>query len=276
MSVANPSDFIPQLITWSTLSIFATWSLVVLLAVTLFLQGPTANSTLINLEFIFIIASSTNSILIWTGHALNPEPPFTLCVFNASAIMANLPLMAGAAVTIVIKVWGTAMMFWHPRCRSTMVWIIWPPFLVLFPFLLAVPIFIAGVVIGLKNRTAVFRGSPFYCVVNLGPIQTTSSLLGAVFTFTSLVLASWTAIKLLGNRRRAGSRLTDDAHLSYAFGLRVLLFSVFTAAAFVSSIVGLTSTFDAVIPDIIVASCGVGAFFIFASSRVRRTPIRLP
>ncbi|KAJ7034136.1 hypothetical protein C8F04DRAFT_1102367 [Mycena alexandri] len=274
MSVAHPSDFIPQLVTWSTLSIFATWSLVVLLVVTLFLQGPTANSTLINLEFIFIIASSTSSVLIWTGHALDPEPPFALCLFNASATMANTPLMAGAAVTIVIKIWGTAMMFWHPRCRPAMVWIIWPPFLVLLPFLLAIPIFIAGVVIGLENRTAVFRGSPFYCVVNSDPVQTTSVLLGAVFTFTSLVLASWTAIKLLGTRRRAGSRLTDDSNLSYAFALRVVLFSVFVGAAFVSGIVALTSSFDAVIPDIIVASCGVGAFFIFASSRV--DPIRVP
>ncbi|KAJ7165964.1 hypothetical protein C8R46DRAFT_1351443 [Mycena filopes] len=267
MSATTPSDFLPQLVAWSTFNLFTTCSLVVLLGVTLFLQGLTANSTLLNLEFIFIIVSSTNSALIWTGHALDPEPPFALCLLNASATMSNTPLTAGAAVAIVAKVWGTAMMFWLPQCRPVMLWIIWPPFLLLFPYLLSIPVFVAGLVIGLKDRTTVYRASPFYCVVDSAPIQTTSSLLGAVFAFVSLVLAAWTTIKMFQTRRRAGTRLADDPNVSYAFAFRVLLFSGFVGAAFVAGIVSLTSTFEAVIPDIIVASCGVGAFFIFASSK---------
>ncbi|KAJ7167808.1 hypothetical protein C8R46DRAFT_1350744 [Mycena filopes] len=267
MSAANPSDFLPQLVTWSTFNLFATFSLVVLLGITLFLQGPTANSTLLNLEFVFIVVSSTNSALIWTGHALNPQPPFALCLLNASATMSNIPFTGGAAVAIVAKVWGTAMMLWHPRCRHAMRWITWPPFLVLFPYILSIPVFIAGVMIGLKDRSTVYRASPFYCIVDSAPIQTASCLFGAVTAFVSLVLAAWTTIKLLQTRRRAGTRLTDDPNVSYAFALRVIFFSGFVAAAFVAGIVSLTSTFDAVVPDIIVASCGVGAFFIFASSK---------
>lgn len=128
ISVVNPSDFLPQLVTWSTLSIFATCGLVALMVVTLLVQGLGANATLLNLEIIFILTTSTGSLLIWTGHARDPDPPFGLCLMNASATMSNVPLMAGAALSLVTKVWGTAMVIWHPRCRPVMEWIIWTPF----------------------------------------------------------------------------------------------------------------------------------------------------
>jgi hypothetical protein len=43
-----------------------------------------------------------------------------------------------------------------------------------------------------------------------------------------------------------------------------------------SGIVALTSAFDAVVPDMVVASCGVGAFFIFASTKVPHYIIPYP
>ncbi|KAJ6560223.1 hypothetical protein B0H19DRAFT_1069899 [Mycena capillaripes] len=279
VSVVDPSDFMPQLITYSAFNIFATCGLVALFAVTLLVQGVNANPSLLNLELIFIISSSTDSALIWTGHARDPDPPFVLCLLNASATMSNVPLMAGAALSIVAQVWGTAMTIWHPRYRPLMEWVLWTPFLLLFPFVSAIPLFIAGVAaepspyfflkLGLERRSQVFRGSPFYCVVDVESLQSVSSIFGAVFTFISLVLAAWTTVKLLSTRRRAErQRFTEDpGSVSYMFALRVILFSVFVGAAFVSGIVALTSTFDAVIPDIVVASCGVGAFFIFASAK---------
>ncbi|KAF7352261.1 hypothetical protein MVEN_01189800 [Mycena venus] len=269
MSVVDPSDYIPQLVVYSTFNIFAACSLVALVAVTLLVQDATANLTLLNLEVIFIISSSTSSALIWTGHARDSHPPFTLCLFNASATMSNTPLMAGAALALVAKVWGTAMIIWHPRYRQLFEWVTWTPFLLSFPYISAIPLFIAGIVSGLQHRNQVFRGSPFYCVVNLDAPQSTSSILGAIFTFISLVLAAWTSVKLIRTRQRTErQRFTSDpGSISFMFAIRVILFSFFVGAAFVSGIVALTSAFDAVVPDIIVASCGVGAFFIFASAR---------
>ncbi|KAJ7696226.1 hypothetical protein B0H17DRAFT_1198146 [Mycena rosella] len=267
MSVVDPSDFIPQLVIWSTFNIFATCGLVALFIVTLLVYGMKANWTLVNLEIIFILSSSTTSALIWTGHARDLHPPFELCLMNASATMANVPLMAGAALSIVAKVWGTAMGIWHPRVRPVLEWIIWTPILVLLPFIFAVPLFVAGIALGVRDRTKVFRGSPFYCLLGQDSLQTMASVLGAVLTLISLILASWTAIDgFVTWRRVGGRRIIENPLISYAFILRVILFSVFVGAAFVSGIIALSSSFDAVIPDIIVASCGVGAFFIFASA----------
>ncbi|KAJ7094379.1 hypothetical protein C8R44DRAFT_814342 [Mycena epipterygia] len=268
MLVVNPSDFLPQLVTYATFNIFATLALSALFVVTVIVQGFSGNSPLLNLEAIFILSSSTSSALIWTGHARDSHPPFALCLMNASAIMSNTPLMAGAALSVVIKVWGTAMVIWHPRFRPMLERMIWTPFLLLLPFVFAIPVFIAGIALGLDDRTKVFRGSPFYCVVDRDAIQIISSILGATFTLLALILATWTAVNILVTRRNVGrSRFTEDPHISYAFPLRVIVFSVFVGAAFVSGILALTSTFDALVPDLIVASCGVGAFFIFASAR---------
>ncbi|KAF7335285.1 hypothetical protein MSAN_02339200 [Mycena sanguinolenta] len=269
MSVVDPSGYIPQLVVYATFNIFAACGLVALLTVTLIVQGFTANPSLVNLEIIFIISSSTSSALIWTGHARDTHPPFGLCLFNAAATMSNTPLMAGAALALVLKVWGIGMGIWHPRLTPLTEWATWTPFLLLFPFISAIPLFLAGIVMGLEHRDQVFRGSPFYCVVNLDTPQTTSSILGAAFTLTSLVLAAWTSVNLIKTRQRAGrGRFTEDpGSVSPVFATRVLLFSFFVGAAFVSGIVALTSEFDAVIPDIVVASCGVGAFFIFASAK---------
>ncbi|KAJ7827632.1 hypothetical protein B0H14DRAFT_3720303, partial [Mycena olivaceomarginata] len=265
----NPSDYIPHLVIYATFNIFAACGLVALLAVTLLVQGPSANSSLVNLEIIFIISSSTSSVLIWTGHARDPHPPFALCLLSASATISNTPLMAGAALALVAKVWGTAMGIWHPQYRLLCGWITCTPVLLLFPFISAIPLFIASIVLGLEHRDQVFRGSPFYCLVNSEAPQSASSILGATYTFISLVLAVWTSIKLIRTQQRAerGRSTEDPGSISFVFAIRVLLFSLFVGAAFVSGIVALTSTFDAVIPDMVVASCGVGAFFIFASTK---------
>ncbi|KAJ7076196.1 hypothetical protein B0H15DRAFT_602704 [Mycena belliarum] len=269
MKVANPSNFIPELVLWAAFEMFATCSLVALLTVTLLAMGLRANPTLLNLEIIFIISSSTSSVLIWTGNARNMDPPFSLCLMNASAVMANVPLMAGAALAIVAEVWGTAMTIWYPRFRPVLQWVIWTPFLVLLPYISAIPLFIAGTLLGLKDRTDVYRGSPFYCVLDQLPLQMATSIFGAAFTLIALVLATWTSVNLIATRRRvAGTRFTQDSEtiVRRAFAFRVVLFSLFVGAAFVSGIIALSSSFDAIVPDIIVASCGVGAFFIFATS----------
>ncbi|KAJ7682067.1 hypothetical protein DFH06DRAFT_1463912 [Mycena polygramma] len=269
MSVVDPSDFMPQLVTYATLNIFATCGLIALIVVTLLAQGRNANPCLLNLELAFIIGSSTDSGLIWTGHARDTDPPFALCLLNGSATMSNIPLVCGAALAIVAEVWGIAMMVWHPRLRPVLEWVVWKPFLLLFPYAVAIPLFIAGLAYGLGHRSQVLRGSPFYCLINVHSLQSLSTILGAVFTFVAFVLTTWTGVKLLLSRRRTErQRFTEGpGGLPYVFVLRVMVFSVFIAVAFVVGILALTSAFDAVVPDIIVALCGVGVFFIFASAK---------
>lgn len=189
---------------------------------------------------------------------------------NAVATMSNTAFMAGAAFSIVAQVWGTAMSIWHPHLRPVLQWVTWTPFLVLLPYILAIPLFVIGISVGLQDRSKVYRGSPLYCVVDKPSLQVAGLILGAVFTFICLVLAAWTSIKLISTRRHTeGTRLSQDLRISYALTFRVMIFSLFVGAAFVSGIIALNSSLYSITPDITSAFCGVGAFFIFASA----TPI---
>ncbi|KAF7353723.1 hypothetical protein MVEN_01057500 [Mycena venus] len=154
--IVDPNEYLPHLIVWSTFNIFAACSIAVLLVVTLISQRRDANRFLINLEVIFILTSATGSILVWTGHALDSHPPYALCLFNASIGMANVPLMGGSALAIVLKVWGSVMIACHLRGQRIVRWIIWKPFLLVLPYVSGLPLFIAGLIV-----FSIFVGAAF-------------------------------------------------------------------------------------------------------------------
>ncbi|KAJ6606364.1 hypothetical protein DFH09DRAFT_1299627 [Mycena vulgaris] len=266
MSVVNPNDFIPHLIAWSTFNIFSACANIVLLAVTLISQRRDANRVLVNLEFIFIFTSASGSLLIWTGHARDSYPPHGLCFSNALVSMSNVPLMAGSALAIVLKVWGGVMIACHPQWRPTVEWMIWMPFLIALPFVSGLPLLFVGLAIGLQDRTKIYRGSPFYCTLDHPSLQNAASGFGAVFTLMCLVLATWTTVNLITTRWRV-RRIIEYPGVSYPFVCRTLLFSMFVSVAFVVGILSLLSSFSAVVPDVLLSTCGVGVFFIFSTAK---------
>lgn len=101
MSVVNPRDHLPHLVTWGTFNIFSACANALLLALTLISQRWEANFLLLHLELIFVLTSGAASLLIWTGHALDLHPPYGLCLPNALAAMSNTPLQGGSAFAIV-------------------------------------------------------------------------------------------------------------------------------------------------------------------------------
>ncbi|KAJ7349031.1 hypothetical protein DFH08DRAFT_777924 [Mycena albidolilacea] len=272
--IANPREYLPHLIVWSTFNIFAALAIAALLLVTLVSQRRAADRALLNLEAIFILTSVSGSILVWTGHALDTHPPYALCLFNAAIGMANVPLMAGAALAVVLKVWGSVMIACHIRTRGVVQWIIWKPFLLALPYLSGLPLFIAGLIIGTRDPSKVYRGSPLYCVVENPGVQNTASAFGAAYTFSCLVLSVWTTINLVTTRRRV-RRIIEYPGVSYSFVCRTLFFSIFVSVAFVVGILSLVSTFSAIVPDVVLSSCAVAVFFIFSTAKVRAAALPL-
>ncbi|KAJ7043036.1 hypothetical protein C8F04DRAFT_1286952 [Mycena alexandri] len=267
MSVADPHEYLPLLTVWSTFNIFAACANSVLLAVTLISQGWDTNRALVNLEAIFIVTSACGSLLVWTGHALDQHPPYGLCLANASMVMANVPLMAGSALAIVLKVWGGVMIACHPRWQPVVKWIIWTPVLLSLPYVSGIPLFIAGLVIGIRHPSTVYRGSPFYCVVDHPMLQNATSGFGAGYTFLCLALSVWTTIISLRPGGESGGLSNILGCLIPSFAEHY--FSPYSLASLLRKvgIVSLMSTFSAVIPDVVLSSCCVAAFFIFSTSK---------
>ncbi|KAJ7866046.1 hypothetical protein B0H14DRAFT_2347680 [Mycena olivaceomarginata] len=259
MSVVNPRDHLPHLVTWGTFNIFSACANVLLLALTLISQRWEANFLLLHLELIFVLTSGAASLLIWTGHALDLDPPYGLCLPNALAAMSNTPLQGGSAFAIVLKVWGSVMIACHPRWRRALEWSVSMP-VVCRLWSLQHSFFIG------LDHNKVYRGSPFYCMVDHPALQNAASGFGATYTFLCLVLSGWTTYNLITTRWRV-RRIIDYPGVSYAFVIRTLVFSIFVGVAFVVGIISLVSSFSAMVPDVALSSCNVAVFFIFATSR---------
>ncbi|KAK7046486.1 hypothetical protein R3P38DRAFT_2874012 [Favolaschia claudopus] len=257
MSVVDPRNYLPHLITWSTFNLFSVFANILLVIVTFISQGSEANFLLIHLELIFVLTSGAASLLIWTGHALDMYPPHTLCLANAFLAMANPPLQGGAAFAIVLRVWGSVMAACRPQWMPAIRWTVSGPFVCRLSWLFFH--------VGLDNPTKVYRGSPFYCTVDHRKLQDACSGFGACFTFLALLFSGWTAYNLFTTRWRV-RRVVEYPGVSYAFVIRTLVFSIFLGIAFVVGIISLRSSFSAIVPDVTLSSCNVGVFFIFATS----------
>ncbi|KAJ7684519.1 hypothetical protein DFH06DRAFT_899258, partial [Mycena polygramma] len=262
----NPNEHIPHLIVWSTFNIFAACSNAVLLAVMLISQRQNTNWVLVNLVLIFIVASATGSLLIWTGHDLDSHPPYGLCLFNASMSVANVPLMAGSAIAIVLEAWGSVVIACHPSWQPALQWTRWKSFLLALPYISGIPLLIAALVIGTRMPEKVYRGSPFYCVVDNAGLEDASLGFGAAYTFLCLALSGWTSLNLITARWRV-RRIIEYPGVSYSFICRTLFFSIFVSVAFVVGVVDLFMAFTTIIPDIALSTCSVAVFFIFSTSK---------
>nr|GAT55966.1 predicted protein [Mycena chlorophos] len=282
----DPRDYKHIVILWDTFNGFAAGSNAILFVLTLLCQhGEGTHAILLNLLGIFVLVSVSACVLPLSGHAFDMYPPFHLCLYSSVASMWNVPLMAGSALAMVVKVWSGVVIACHPTWRREFLeWVNYTPLLLALPYIAAVPIFVTGLSIALQNPSLVFRGSPFYCIVENSALQNAASGLAAGFTLLCLVFSAWITGTLLHSRWRL-RQIIDYHGVPYSFVLRTLLFSCFVAVALVVSIVSLTSSFSAVVPDVVVSTCNVALFFIFSTSRTiidfvfpcrREKPISMP
>jgi hypothetical protein len=322
-AAASPRAHLPVLVLWATFNLTAALGHALLLALSLTLRRLRANVLLLNLEAVFVVATASGALLVWTGAALDAAPPRGLCLANAVFAQANPAAQTGVAFGLVTKVWSNAMLVYYPGSKVIEYMGITPVVgacldrnsrevadgatqLLAVPYIAAVPIFIASLVVSeidvavpcswlipsrqytLRDPSLVSRGSPFYCTIdmpalyallpsiyphqaNRSPSGTGANAASIVFTFFTLVFAAWTAACVARSHWRVRSLRANrrSGPGSLPLILRVLTFSVFVFIAFVCAIVSLFSSFSATTQDLVVSITPLAAFFIFASDRVR-------
>ncbi|EIN06706.1 hypothetical protein PUNSTDRAFT_136546 [Punctularia strigosozonata HHB-11173 SS5] len=260
----NPRDDFSLLILWSTFNIFAGVANLALLITSL--SGAIRTSRmLMQLEGVFVWTTLTGSLLIWTGHALDRHPPFGLCLVNAAFTDSNVAAQAGAALSLVLKVWAGVMGVTRPNSQELVRKISSDIMCFLITWVFAVALFWATFAVGIRNHDLIYRGSPFYCTVDNNALQTIPSVIGAVFTLATLILALWTVIIVAQARWRVRSIQTSG--INYRLVIRVFLFSIFVGVAFIVGVISILTSFEAVVPDSVISSTGVALFIIFASSK---------
>lgn len=138
----NPADALPDLIIWSSFNLFGAFGNALLLFTSLLFPRKRNNLLLMNVHLVVFVAGVLASTLLLTGHGMSTDVPVGICLFNAAIILANSPVLAGAALALVAKVsaldcivstlseseqvWSNAMLVYYPTSKI-LAWTSWTP-----------------------------------------------------------------------------------------------------------------------------------------------------
>jgi hypothetical protein len=98
------SDSYSFLYFYAIFEIISAFGILVLLVVGACTKRLRANIVLLNLELVFFVTAAGQSLLVWTGHSFNMDPPRGVCLTSASFISAAASMKAGAAFALTCKV----------------------------------------------------------------------------------------------------------------------------------------------------------------------------
>ncbi|KAJ7170506.1 hypothetical protein C8R43DRAFT_981990 [Mycena crocata] len=179
------------------------------------------------------------SFLILVGRQLGPEPPFELCIFQASLIHATPAYATLTGVCFIIDVFFTLRLsvspmtsHWIPKRRTS--------FLLALPGITFLSLFILSLVIGLQDHSSVNREpNNMFCHINTGLPTLVSAILSGWSIF--IAIGSEIAAAIMLHRNWANVPLSkaqsSDSHIALGMLIRIALFSLLTLLGLSLSVV---------------------------------------
>lgn len=246
-----------------------------LLATMIWSRNVRRDPTLVNMIISWIIFTVVLCMLYYAGDQSGPEPPFGVCLAQAS-LLAGAPVMSCAAgLALVLQVFlGLRNLVqkvntsgrmtpkddrryqidtrWRARAFVTI------PYILLFIFT------IASVIIGLRDRSLINRKrSWLFCSLD-GPMVIAVSVVSAVLSGITVLFEGWIALLFYRHGTQVASTKTESA-FNVRIILRVIAFSLYSGFCWVSFIIFGTK-WD-VVPWMLTATVPLVAFVIFASQK---------
>jgi hypothetical protein len=103
-NTVDPHDTLWQLALWSLFNIGGGLLMLLVLVLSLCIPHLRKLPLLLNLELLITLSCASGSILIWTGHALDKDPPKGLCAFNAAVTVSNVTAAGFATLCLTFSV----------------------------------------------------------------------------------------------------------------------------------------------------------------------------
>ncbi|KAG8898905.1 hypothetical protein FRC00_002146, partial [Tulasnella sp. 408] len=211
----------------------------------------------------------------YSGHQSGAEPPFGLCLAQAS-LLSGAPVMSCAAgLALVMQVFlglrnlvkkvstsGRMTPKEDRRYRIDTRWraraFVIVPYILLFAFTLA------SVIIGLGNRSAVTRSRAWlFCSID-GPIVMAVSVVSAILSGITLIFEAWIAWIFYRHGTQVASTKTESA-FNVRIILRVVAFSFYSGFCWLSFVI--IGTKSDIVPWMLTACVPLVAFVIFGSQK---------
>ncbi|KIO25012.1 polysaccharide lyase family 1 protein [Tulasnella calospora MUT 4182] len=273
----NPDHRTPNiLLAWYWILIVGGQILLPFLLATMILsRNVRRDPTLVNMIITWIIFTVVLCMLYYSGHQHGAEPPFGLCLAQAS-LLSGAPVMSCAAgLALVMQVFlglrnlvqkvSTSGRMTPKEDRRYQIDTRWRArAFVIVPYILLVVFTIASVIIGLRNRSSVTRSRAWlFCSID-GPIVTAVSVVSALFSAITLIFEAWIAWIFYRHGTQVASTKTESA-FNVRIILRVVAFSGYSGFCWLSFII-IGTKWD-IVPWILTSCVPLVAFVIFGSQK---------
>ncbi|TIA87641.1 hypothetical protein E3P99_03043 [Wallemia hederae] len=258
----EPVATTPHLNAYYSLLIIAAVGHLGLLLFTLASQRLHKHGVLINFYLIFAVTLWFDSILCWTHHMHDPDPPTAIQIVNATFRLSGMVMNSATTLMCVVKFWVSTNIAASTKISKHLHFLD-NVTLVIFPYAVGMPFFFAYLGVFLKDRNMVHR-TPYYADCRHQPLNIAATIVALIIMIGVVTLAIWLAIILI--RLRASQRGLVQIHWTVNLQLtaRILLFLFYSLTSITLHVWGLYGT-DGVNTSstLVFASTGLVAFTLF-------------
>jgi hypothetical protein len=92
-----------KIVLWSIFNLLAAVGFAALAAARLCMSRRRRNWVLLNLEVAFLVAGVGQASLTWTGHVMDPDVPFTLCLVSGAFNSSISVVQTGSAFALTCR-----------------------------------------------------------------------------------------------------------------------------------------------------------------------------
>ncbi|KAJ3555319.1 hypothetical protein NM688_g2642 [Phlebia brevispora] len=231
-------------------------------------------ATVINFCIVWIIYSVSYSLIIYGGHHRTLNPPFKLCLVQASMIHGASPMAAVAGLEVVFQAWSTFTLPWQSRLYPSFVFKI-PKWLLIIlivspPYIVFLTFSIATALIGLQEPEKVFTSDSLHCTLHS---KSNSFQRFAVPLFCALLVTTIVLMEVLMIVQYLRGWHVSELRESHALAtnfltslpMKVTVFTCYSVATLGVCILYLTNDGPLVAPYMVQAALPLVATLIFGS-----------
>ncbi|OCB87115.1 hypothetical protein A7U60_g5850 [Sanghuangporus baumii] len=213
--------------------------------------------TLISLLLSWIVYTTANLLLLYSGEARKTQPAFGVCLTQASMIYGSTVGVAAATLGLVLQLWlefrGLKLMKDDRINRLSLLLLPWASFAL---------ITIGSAAYGAKHQSRVSIEWHFYCTIRSKAVVYTVS----AFTLLFLALTLGFQAVILRTLLRASRHFRAVNQSSYHLVLRVGIFTIYSVITFVVSVV-ITLDPTTTFAYLFVSTLPLACFLIFGTQK---------
>jgi len=256
-----------ELVAWLVLNVWPSHlGLPVLVCTILLSRKIHRHVTFINMCITWMIIGFSSSLLLYAGYQTGPEPPFSLCLIQASLLYAQPGMTSLSAFALVFQVFYVIRAAFQERdpqnYHTLRKWV-----LVVMPYVALIAFAGVTLYVGVKNPERVSRDRRFfYCSVKDTILTNTITTFSFVVLLVTICLEVWIIVLTYKHWRVLRANVQNDAAANLNLIMRTSAFAMWVFLGMGLSLLSFRAP-ESPVPDMALATMGSAVVLVFGTQR---------